>query len=156
MLLPHDKVLIEFLSLEDLYGEFYWHERLMVFAQKGRACVSCGREGTLLIIGEEKRNPGQLHIDLYTDNFVLMTVDHIMPKYQAKMLGWSPERTESIDNKQPMCDPCNNSKGCKVMTLEQIQKRRRDKNMPVNSTSIVKQLVPNIHEMLGDYSVITA
>ena len=153
MLLPHAKELIEFLPLDDLYTQYYWHERLQVFAQKGRECVACGRVGTLLIIGAERN--GKRHVDLYTDDFVLMTVDHTMPKYQARQLGWSPSRIESIDNKQPMCDPCNGSKGHKVLTLEQLQERRRNTNKPIHGLEVIRSLVPNIHAMLGDKYEVT-
>lgn len=159
MLLPHGKELIEFLPLSDLYGELAEHERLRVFANKGRQCVACGRVGTLLALGMEvntarysrkRGSVGMVHIDLYTDDFVLMTVDHITPKAVCKKLGWPKSKMEALWNKQPMCDPCNNSKGHKILTVEQMQERRRHTNKPIEGVEIIRSLVPNIHSLLGD------
>lgn len=163
MILPHGKELIGFLPLSDLHDELSEHERLMVFHHKGTQCVACGRVGTLLALGREtgqakytrhRKSHGRVHIDLYTDDFVLMTVDHTVPKSVAKQLGWSKEEIESLDNKQPMCDPCNGSKGSHLLTLEQLQERRRNTNVPKTGVEIVRRLVPNIHEMLGDAHVL--
>jgi len=170
MILPHGKELIAFLPFSDLYEEFSEHERLQVFAKKGCVCVACGRVGTLLALGRETRDykqsrkrgsVGRTHIDLYTDDFVLMTVDHIVPKYICKQLGWTKAQMESLDNKQPMCDPCNGSKGHKLFTPEQEASYR--KQMSHNRTQIKKlkgsealqSLVPNIHTLLGDTHEIT-
>lgn len=159
MLLRHGRELIGFLPLEDLYGEFADHHRLQVFAEKGLDCVACEREGKLLIISREthgykqsrkRGSVGRVHIDLYTDDFVLMTVDHITPKYVCKMNGWTKAEMEDLSNKQPMCDPCNNSKGHKVLTVEEMQLNRRRTNQLKTGTEIVRNIVPNIHALLGD------
>lgn len=83
------------------------HRRLSVFHYKGVGCAnpSCERQGHYIIAGRDRR--GGVHIDLYTKDFVLMTVDHI----HAKSKGGSNE----LDNKQPMCEPCNSKKGSKPM-----------------------------------------
>jgi 5-methylcytosine-specific restriction endonuclease McrA len=163
MILPHGKELIGFLPLSDLYDEFSEHERLQVFAKKGCVCVTCGREGKLLALGREmsgykqyrKRGTvGAVHIDLYTNDFVLMTVDHIVPKYVCKQLGWTKEQMESLDNKQPMCDPCNGAKGHKIFTQEEALSFQRQmmNNTPkqYKDNKILVNLVPNIHALLGD------
>ena len=163
MILPHGKELIGFLPLSDLHDELSEHERLMIFHHKGTQCVACGRVGALLALGREtgqakytrkRKSHGRVHIDLYTDDFVLMTVDHIVPKAICKQLGWTKEQMESLDNKQPMCDPCNGSKDCKLLSLEELQERRRNTNIPKTGVEIVRRLVPNIHEMLGDAHVL--
>lgn len=164
MKLPHGRELLEILPLSDLYSEFSEHERLTVFANKGRDCVTCPRVGTLLVLSKEtgikkesrkRGSVGRIHIDLYTDDFVLMTVDHIMPKYQARKLGWGKLAIESLDNKQPMCDPCNNSKGCKDVSNETLsQWRQNANNQPIMGIEVLRQLVTNIHVMNGDYNII--
>lgn len=155
MLLPHAKELIGFLPLAELYTEFAEHERLSVFAAKGRVCVACGREGTFLALGMEKREQHKVHIDLYTDDFVLMTVDHIVPKAVCKRQGWSKQETEALSNKQPMCDPCNNSKGHKVLTVQEMRERRHNTNKPIEGAEIVRELISNIHALLGDAYEVT-
>lgn len=37
-------------------------------------------------------------------------VDHIVSKARAKQLGWSMERTESMENCQAICDSCHIAK----------------------------------------------
>jgi hypothetical protein len=57
--------------------------------------------GTRVIKGLDKS--GGEHWDLYTDDLVPLTVDHIIPR----SLGGPDE----MSNYQPMCFPCNNKKG---------------------------------------------
>lgn len=80
--------------------KFKDHHRLKVFYEKGTKCVCCGIEGTQLALGVGR---GQKHIDVYTDDFYPLTVDHIIPK----SLGG----TDHPDNLQPMCCLCNWAKG---------------------------------------------
>lgn len=163
MLLHRNRELIGFLPMADLYTELAEHDRLRVFANKGKECVACGRLGTLLVISREtskhresrrKKTVGSVHVDLYTDEFVLMTVDHIIPKYICKQEGWTTEDMESLDNKQPMCDPCNSGKGHKIISPEELALRRQqlsnDKSRKVYGSEIVRELLPNIHAMLGN------
>ena len=75
--------------------------RYMTFYQKGLTCACCGRVGTHFKLdgdGDVRR-----HFNLYCDDGMLMTKDHIMPR----SLGGS----DSIDNLQPMCAECNFKKG---------------------------------------------
>lgn len=161
MILPHGKELVAFLPLSDLYDHHQFHRRLQVFVEKGRECVVCGREGTLLIVLRsmkrhgEKDVSGSLYIDLFTDDFVLMTVDHIIPKKVCKELELGFGIMESLDNKQPMCEHCNGSKGHRLLN-EQDEAALR-KNMLHNKTQRKKfkgneslvMLIPNIKKMLG-------
>lgn len=119
----HGRQLIEILPLRDLYTDYADHHRLIVFVNKGRECVTCDREGVFLLVCEEPKSGAQ-HVDLYTQDFVLMTVDHITPKKVARDLDWTIKQIESLDNKQTMCGPCNWNKSCKPVTNEQWAKVR--------------------------------
>ena len=112
-MIVYGKEIIEVYPLSDLYETFNRHRRLQVFAYKGRNCVVCGREGVLLLKTYNKKNR-QTHVDLYTDDFVLMTVDHIIPR--------SISHDESLNNKQTMCDPCNAKKADKMLAPEDMRK----------------------------------
>ncbi len=127
-------ILTEILPLSELYTVYREHHRLTVFVHKGRKCVNCDREGVLLLVTEGR---GGIHVDLYTDDFVLMTVDHIVPKSVGKLMGWTDEEIEDLLNKQPMCEPCNGSKGCKL-TIE-----RRETPPRRTGTEVIRQLVFN-------------
>jgi len=74
---------------------------IRVFYNKGCTCVECGIAGTLVALGRDKG--GGLHLDVYTDDFYPLTVDHILPK--------SKGGSDDLDNLQPMCCLCNWSKG---------------------------------------------
>lgn len=80
------------------------HRRLKMFYEKGTTCVSCGRVGTKLLVNMVY---GNTHVDIFTENDILMTVDHIIP------LSKGGDR-ENINNLQPMCCTCNFKKGNKI------------------------------------------
>lgn len=136
------QTLITVLPLADLYEVYADHHRLTVFVHKGRECVVCGREGVLLLTTKGKA--GDVHVDLYTEDFVLMTVDHIIPK-KMKGQGISGKLIESLENKQPMCDPCNNYKSDKVLSLEELQERKLKHGLPQKLTGVggIWELVHN-------------
>lgn len=94
--------LVEELPMSSLVN-YATHRRLRVFHEKGLACTvpGCPHVGTRLIIGSDKA--GNLHVDVYTDDLILMTVDHHVPV----SLGGS----DALSNLFPMCRPHNTSKG---------------------------------------------
>ena len=97
----HNYIPIKILPIEELQTKYSRHKRLKVFAFKGLKCVKCPREGKYLIAAKDRS--GAIHVDLYTKDFELMTVDHIKPK----RLGG----TYDIENLDPMCCFCNTKKG---------------------------------------------
>jgi hypothetical protein len=99
----HCYVPIKILPLEELETKYSTHKRLKVFNTKGLKCVNCVKEGEYLIMGKDKTN--YIHIDVYTKDFELMTVDHIKPK--------SIGGTYDIENLDPMCQTCNSKKADK-------------------------------------------
>lgn len=84
------------------------HRRLSVFHNKGLKCAAegCECEGKYVIVAVD--NGGGKHIDVYTEDFKLMTVDHIHPR--------SKGGDDTLENKQPMCQKCNERKADKVAT----------------------------------------
>ena len=99
---------IKILPIVDLHTDFTRHKRLKVFHHKGLKCVNCEREGKYLIAAKD--NGGNMHIDLYTKDFELMTIDHIKPK--------SIGGTYDIENLDPMCAYCNTKKSNTWIKLE--------------------------------------
>ena len=109
MKLPHTlngNRVVKRLDFELLHTKYKTHRRLQVFAHKGTACVRCGVEGVHLL--SSVNIAGGHHVDLYTADFVLMTVDHILPK--------SKGGANTLANYQPMCQHCNGRKGNRLET----------------------------------------
>lgn len=78
--------------------------RYKTFIEKGYKCVCCGRTGAYYAL--EKSNGSKAmraHFNLYSDDDVLMTKDHIFPK--------SKGGRDCIENMQTMCSICNSEKG---------------------------------------------
>lgn len=80
--------------------------RYKTFMEKGYTCECCGRKGSyyaLEIFTGQKMNQNRAHFNLYSEDDVLMTKDHIFPK--------SKGGKDKIDNMQTMCQICNVKKG---------------------------------------------
>lgn len=96
------------ISLDFLQSDFAKnHRRLSVFANKGLRCSvpGCKCEGSMLIETVQMNKDGSVsgvHIDLYTEDFILMTVDHHVPL--------SKGGSNDLVNKNPMCEPHNSKK----------------------------------------------
>jgi len=97
--------------MQKLYSRFKDHHRLKVFANKGTKCVCCHIEGTRLVRRRISGKNGSYsdHIDIITENNILMTVDHMLPKCK--------KGSEDLRNKQPMCSKCNSEKGGKYVPI---------------------------------------
>lgn len=135
------QTLIEVLPLADLYQVYNEHRRLKVFVHKGRECVVCGREGVLLL--KTMGRAGDIHVDLYTEDFILLTVDHTVPKAEARKLGWNTQEIEALTNKQTMCDPCNGHKGNKTITVEEQRKNLQKSPKLRTGPELIRAFVQN-------------
>lgn len=80
--------------------------RLLLF-KRNTTCVSCGRKGSYFSL-DLPINHRRPHLNLYSEDGVLMTKDHIIPK----SLG-GPDK---LDNLQTMCVECNSKKGANYTT----------------------------------------
>ena len=81
--------------------------RYKTFIEKGYMCVCCGRVGSYYALEKSKgSNQNRAHFNLYSDDDVLMTKDHILPK--------SKGGADCIENMQTMCAICNRAKGSTV------------------------------------------
>lgn len=114
------KIIDRELSLKLLHTEYKDHRRLGVFHRKGTVCVCCGagKEGVRLVENHtetKKGRVGSTHVDIFTKNWTLMTVDHIIPLAEGGTWDW--------DNLQPMCTRCNSKKGSLLITTEELQER---------------------------------
>ena len=83
--------------------------RYQVFA-RSCACVSCGVEGTVMLLEQEPSDPkhpsDRAHFNLYARTpagLVMMTKDHFIPRSRGG--------SDHVANLQTMCFPCNRQKG---------------------------------------------
>ncbi len=79
-------------------------QRLRLFKNSCK-CAHCNRVGTHFLL-ERDYNHTAAHFNLYSDDGVLFTKDHIIPKSK----GGSME----MSNLQTMCSRCNSAKGDKL------------------------------------------
>ena len=105
-ILGHQYQFHSLLDISTLHTKYATHRRLRVFHHKGLKCVNerCNKEGKYLIKAMNKA--GGFHVDLYTADFELMTIDHIVPR--------SKGGKDELENLQPMCNSCNANKADKV------------------------------------------
>jgi 5-methylcytosine-specific restriction endonuclease McrA len=96
-----NRIVIKELAFDKLKA-FRRHDRLKVFYHKGSKCVECGVEGTRLVWSKQHKHDG-LHLDVFTTDGLLMTVDHLIPR--------SVGGRDVMSNFQPMCSICNSKKG---------------------------------------------
>ena len=95
--------------------------RYKTFIEKGYRCVCCGR--IVAYYALEKSHGSNLkraHFNLYSDDDVLMTKDHIWPKSRGG--------TDCIENMQTMCTICNANKGSTVSDKyvpSDVQKKKK-------------------------------
>ncbi len=80
--------------------------RYQVFALKGTTCVHCGVSGEYFALEKDvTHNTNRFHFNLYATingEEVMITKDHIIPKAKGG--------SDCLDNLQPMCIHCNESK----------------------------------------------
>ena len=76
--------------------------RLMV--KYNNRCVRCNCEGVKFMLGRAQDNG--LHWDIYTSDDIMLTIDHIHPKYHGGK--------NSQENYQLMCKICNEAKGSTI------------------------------------------
>jgi len=82
--------------------------RLQNFRSNGWKCKGCGRKATCVKItctGEA------IHLDLYDDNNLLFTHDHIKPTSRGG--------ANTIENSQTLCEKCNSIKSNKLYNFQE-------------------------------------
>jgi len=97
--------------------------RYHLFA-RSPACVCCGRAGTVMMLNVHRFYYSRAHFNLYAvegDKLILMTKDHIIPKSQGG--------TDNLNNLQTLCAKCNNMKGDKDLTLDELREIVKGKEL---------------------------
>jgi 5-methylcytosine-specific restriction endonuclease McrA len=89
--------------------------RYHLFA-RSPVCACCGRVGTVMMLDVHSVMYSRAHFNLYAvegNKLILMTRDHIVPRSRGGH--------DVLDNLQTMCTTCNNAKGDKDVTLDELR-----------------------------------
>lgn len=86
--------------------------RVDVFLQKGTACVCCNKVGKHFLLYDKGQGK---QVGLFTDDGVMMTVDHIIAKCKGGKY--------TVENLQPMCRVCNSIKADLDLTIPELRER---------------------------------
>jgi 5-methylcytosine-specific restriction endonuclease McrA len=78
--------------------------RIAPHMELGFKCARCARVGSTYHL-EFSPSSGAYHLDLYTEDDFLMTIDHVHPRAKGGK--------DTLSNYQMMCQPCNTRKGDK-------------------------------------------
>jgi len=105
--------------------------RYKLFSTKGCTCVKCGKVGTHFKL--ERKGCERYHFNLYSDDGILFTKDHIIPKSRGGR--------ESLANFQTMCYKCNNNKS-NSYTKEEAKMGEIKKGWKIKSEGDTKTLTP--------------
>lgn len=101
---------LPFLQFAATYPEVLARRKFKIFNQIGYDCVSCGMIGSHIVWWREFTGRQADHWDIagYKEaKLCKITIDHIYPK--------SKGGSNTIDNYQPMCGPCNGRKSDKIV-----------------------------------------
>jgi len=101
----------------------------MLTYTKGVHCVHCGIEGTHFTL--EANGSDNWHFNLYTESGRMMTSDHIL----AKAKGGS----NSVNNRQPMCEKCNGLKGDYESIEAAIEARKERERAALTPEAILEK-----------------
>jgi hypothetical protein len=94
-------------------------------------CVCCDVEGTKFMLGRHNTD-NSLHWDLYTDDDIALSLDHIIPRANGGK--------DHIDNIQIMCVRCNWFKSNKPWRLE-VFKKLIDAGLDINLVTYGKAYI---------------
>lgn len=94
-----EKISIE-TAIERIKSKQITSKRFSTVLKLGECCKGCGVKRSYVAQGRD--NGGSLHWDLYAENGVMLTIDHILPKSRGGK--------DHFDNYQLMCTTCNRGK----------------------------------------------
>lgn len=99
----------------------------LLWGRKELICDTCGIAAGYAVLEAHKETPNAIHLNFYSYDFngqeVMLTWDHVKPKAD----GGSNKQ----NNAQCLCEICNGMKGADFYKPTEIQKKRRDKGLPI-------------------------
>lgn len=99
-----------------------WRKIRQHWIKLRRPCARCGMpidyDGPryLVVNGRRRQNPRSL------------VVGHIVSRYDARRMGWTEDRINSIPNTQPECQDCSNRSGARLG--QKVQRSRPGRRIP--------------------------
>lgn len=131
-------------------------DRYILFKEKGLVCPICGLKATKAILMKERNGNKRAHFEFYGEKdgeLILFSKDHIFPKSKGGL--------DIQENYQPMCQPCNGTKGdiveCEIekydiSPLIDYLNKEKDKTTNVKRKRIIKKLLSTVGKLECKYS----
>lgn len=113
---------LRILAINQLPKDFKKKKKWKIFFKKGFNCYLCNKQGVYLIESVDRKN--MIHIDLYTSDFMMITMDHCHPASRGGGSG--------IKNLFPCCHKCNKDKG--ILTIEEFAIKTKNMKRGIDYT----------------------
>ena len=89
------------------------YNRVGKIIRLGSSCLCCGKDAKHFLLIRDKSTPKGGRFALYTEDYIELTIDHIIPRFNGGK--------DKMSNYQVLCLFCNRTKGSTDMSIEDLR-----------------------------------